>query len=149
MKLKQLLILPLVLMSIAVMSQTKSDSVALAKAEKQKTTIETRLQTNKEKLAKLEQDLVDKQAAKDKAVTQAEESAEENRRAAVQLSNDASHKKKARRADHASDDARRDAKRARIATNNLEDVEDDIKSVKKKIAEDESKLSTMSAKAGN
>lgn len=149
MKLTQLMFTAVMFLSLAGVAQSKADSAALAKAEKQKVTIETRLKSNQEKLARLEQELIEKQAARDKAVTQAEESADENRRLAVQLSNDPSNKKKARRADNASGDARKDAKRARIATSNLQDVENDIKSIKKKIAEDEKRLNTMSAKTGN
>ena len=149
MKLKLIVLAPLFLITIASFAQTNVDSVALAKADKQKATIETRLKERKDKLVQLEQQLVEKQSAKDKAASNAEQSAEENRRAAVQLSNDASHKRKARKADNASDDARKNAKRARIAASNLEDVEDDIKSLKKKIAEDESRLTELNAKSGN
>src|SRR5215207_3591918 len=58
--------------------------------------ISQRVEKNKLKLSQLEKELEDKSNQKEKAVKQAVESANENRDAAVKLSDDVQHRKKAK-----------------------------------------------------
>jgi len=111
--------------------------------------ISQRVEKNKLKLSQLEKELEDKSNQKEKAVKQAVESANENRDAAVKLSDDVQHRKKAKRAEKRSDQAKRDAKKARRATRNAKELENDISQLKKQITKDEAALSKLNAQAAN
>jgi chromosome segregation ATPase len=120
-----------------------ADSVKRVKEQKKIEVITKRIDDGKQKLAQLEAELVEKANSNEQAIDHAQESADKNREAAVKLSNDANDRKKAKRAEKRSDDARRDAKKARRASNNLKEIEDDIKRLKKRIAQDEKSLSDL------
>src|SRR5687768_10337077 len=92
--------------------QLPTDSVNRVKQQKRIAEITLQINDRKQKLVELEKELVEKTNNKQKAVERAKESADDNRQAAVKLSNDAQDRQKARRAENRSDEARRDAKKA-------------------------------------
>jgi hypothetical protein len=123
--------------------QLPADSIKMVKHQQRIAEITKQLEDRKQKLAGLELELLDKTSTKQKAIEEAQESADKNRQAAVTLSNDAQDRRKAKSAERSSDEARRDAKKARRASNNLEELESDIKLLKKRISEDEKKLADL------
>ena len=149
MKSKFLLILSAILLLVTVTNaqQSPADSLNAIKQQKRILDVAQRIEESKLKLTQLEKELADKNDEKEKAVRQAQESANENRDAAVALSDDSQHRKKAKRADKRSDQARRDAKRARRATDKVNTLEKDISRLKEKIAKDEERLSKMNSEA--
>jgi DNA repair exonuclease SbcCD ATPase subunit len=110
----------------------------------------SKINNDKEKLAKLQSTVAEKTKEKKQTAVQAQESADDNRRAANHLSDDPQDKKLARKADNEAYDARSDARKARKATDRLEELEKDIRNLKEKIAKEESKLNgyVMGYKAG-
>lgn len=122
---------------------TVTDSTQLLKTQERAGKISGQLARNREKLAQLEKDYAEKTADKQKAVEQAEVSAQENRNAAVELSNDAADRGKARRAEKRASRARRDTKSVIRADKNLQRLEKNISKVKKQIEEDEKKLKEL------
>lgn len=100
----------------------------------------SKIAADKEKLAKLQATVP--QAAKDKEETavQAQESADDNRKAASRLSNDPQNSKLARKADNQAGDARNDSRKARKAADRLETLNKDIRNLTEKIAKEETKL---------
>lgn len=132
----------LLLLSIVSFSQTPAVDSAASELKKQQKIAELtkNITERNEKLVLLEQKLIAKTADRERAAQKANESSEANRQAATRLSDDSQDKKKAKRAENLSDDARRDAKRARIAGDNVEEVEKEIKSLRKKIGDDEASL---------
>ena len=150
MKKKYLLILfaTLVLVNSMDAQQSPADSLKTIKHQKQMLNLAQRIEESKIKLGKLESEVVDKTNEKEKAARNAEEAANANREAAVKLSDDSQDRKKAKRADKSSDQARRDAKLARRAADNLSALEKDIAKLKKKIAKDEEALAKLNAEAG-
>lgn len=141
---KTLLLLLSVTITGSLMGQQPAeDSIKKVKHEQKIVEITKRIDTRKEKLAQLETELAEETKDKEKATSEAQESADKNREAAVKLSNDAEDRKKAKKAEKYSDAARRDAKKARRASNHVEDIEKDIRSLKKRIAEDEKTLADL------
>jgi hypothetical protein len=116
------------------------DSAQLLKNQERAGKISGQLQRNRQKLADLEKQYEQRTAAKQKAVEQAEASAEQNRDAAVELSNDAADRRKARRAEKSASRARRDTKSLQRADKNLQHLEKEIGKVKKQIEEGEKAL---------
>lgn len=104
------------------------------------------LKTNKQladrklELLKLEGKLRDAQEKVDKTQKAAQTSADENANAASRLNEDALDKSKARKARKKASQAASDAKNARKAVDDLEKLNKNIGSLKKKITEDEKKL---------
>lgn len=144
MKSKLLLFLLIVTMTAGLMAQeSPKDSVERVKQQQRIGEITKQLNDRKEKLTKMEIELLEETKDKEKAINEAQESADKNRQAAVKLSNDAEDRKKAKKAEKYSDEARRDGKKARRASKNLEEIEKDIKLLKKRIAEDEKTLSDL------
>ncbi|MDF2191272.1 hypothetical protein [Paraflavitalea sp. CAU 1676] len=136
----------LIVMVTATITNAQSlpaDSINKGKEQQRIAEITKRLDNRKQKLVVLENEFLEQTNKKERAVNEVQESADKNKRAAVKLSNDPQDKKKAKRAEKQSDDARRDAKKARRVSNNLEGVEDDIKQIKKRIAEDEKLLADL------
>src|SRR5215212_6946839 len=74
---------------------TAIDSSQLLKKQERVGKISGQLARNRQKLAELEKDYAQKTADKQKAAAQAEATAEENRKAAIELSNDAANRSKA------------------------------------------------------
>jgi len=101
----------------------------------------SKIQSDKEKLVKLQNSVAEKTKEKLTAAEQAQESADDNRKAANKLSNDPQDKKLARKADHDASDARSDAKSARKAADRLEQLNMDIRDLTERIAKNETKLS--------
>ncbi|HXD77863.1 MAG TPA: hypothetical protein VN616_08640 [Puia sp.] len=77
---------------------------------------------------------------KKSAADQAQQSADENKRAAEKLANDPQDKKLARKANRAASDAKSDAKKAREASDKLDDLNKDIKKLTKQIEKEQAKL---------
>jgi len=119
------------------------DSTQLLKTQERAGKISGQLGRNREKLVQLEKDYAERTAAKQKAVEQAETSANENRNAAVDLSNDAANSTKAKRAEKRASRARRDTKSLQRADKNLERLEKNISKVKKQIEDDEKALKEL------
>jgi hypothetical protein len=116
------------------------DSARLLKDQERVGKISAQLQRNREKLANLEKQYEERTAAKQKAIEQAEASAEKNKNAAVDLSNDAADRRKARRAEKSASQARRDTKSLQRADKNLHHLEKEIGKVKRQIEEGEKSL---------
>jgi hypothetical protein len=116
------------------------DSAQLLKYQERQGKISGQLARNREKLSQLEKEYQEKTVDKQKAIEQAEASAVENRRAAEELSNDASNRSKARRAEKLASRARRDTKSVQRADKNLERLEKNIHKVKKMIDDDQKAL---------
>lgn len=121
------------------------DSTQLLKTQERAGKISGQLARNREKLVQLEKDYAARTAAKQKAIEQAEASANENRSAAEELSNDAANRSKARRAEKRASRARRDTKSVQRAEKNLERLEKNISKVKKQIEDDEKALKEVQA----
>src|ERR1700744_1600014 len=92
------------------------------------------------KLGQLQNTVTQKTTAKDDANLQAQRSADDNRTAANNLSDDAEDKKLARQADNSASTAKGDAKKARKASERLKNLNKDIQDLKDKIAKDQQKL---------
>ena len=144
MKMQKFLLAALILLitSVAATAQVSSDSMAVLKQQKQSLALSNKINENKMKLAKLENSLQEKQRDVENTSAAAQKSANENSDAANKLSSDPQDKALARRADKAGNEARKNAKRARIAADDLADLKKEIASLQNKIAEDESKLAT-------
>jgi DNA repair exonuclease SbcCD ATPase subunit len=99
----------------------------------------SKINSDKEKLAKLQNSVDEKTRLKLQTANKAQQSADENRTAANQLSNDAQ-EKTARRADNAASDARSDAKKARKAADQLDDLNKDIRNLTERIEKEQTKL---------
>lgn len=143
---KSLMLALLIMMVTATITYAQSlpaDSINKVKEQQRIAEITKRIDNRKQKLVVLENEFIEQTNKKERAVNEVQESADKNKRAAVRLSNDAQDKKKAKRAEKQSDDARRDAKKARRVSSNLEGVEDDIKQIKKRIAQDEKLLADL------
>ena len=136
-----LVALIVLLASITANAQVSSDSIAVLKQQKQSLSLSNRINENKMKLAKLENALQGKQHDVENTAAAAQQSANDNSDAANKLSSDPQDKALARRADKAGNEARKNAKRARIAADDLADLKKEISSLQNKIAEDETKLS--------
>ncbi|MEP7376766.1 MAG: hypothetical protein ABI675_25435 [Chitinophagaceae bacterium] len=150
MKSKILLLALSVMVTAQLMAQqSPEDSVKKVKQQQRIGEITKQINDRKEKLARLEIKLQQETKDKERATNEAQESADKNRQAAVKLSNDAEDRKKAKRAEKYSDDAKHDAKKARRASNNFEEIEKDIKVLKKRIAEDEKTLSDLNLEKVN
>jgi hypothetical protein len=100
----------------------------------------SKINSDKEKLTKLQNSVDDMTKEKQRTAEQAQASADDNRKAANRLSNDPEDKRLARKADNEASDARTDAKRARKADDRLEDLHKDIRNLTEKIAKEETKL---------
>ncbi|MFT3704087.1 MAG: hypothetical protein QM802_17095 [Agriterribacter sp.] len=119
------------------------DSTLSPKLQKEILKISKRLDENKLELIKQEGKLKD---AEDKVKTkesEAKQSASDNERAASKLSDDATDKRKARRARKSADAASDDAKEARKAARDLESLKKKIETLQKDIADDKAELVKM------
>ena len=121
-------------------AQVSGDSLQSLHQQKESLELSTRVNDLKMKLAKLENTLDKKTSEMESTTADARRAADDNATAASRLSNDPQDKKLARQAESAGDNAKKNAKRARTAADNLADLKKDIEALKKKIAEDETKL---------
>jgi len=136
------LISSLFLLSITVagFGQVSADSVTSLKQQKQSLELSSKINTHKIQLAKLENNIEKKTREMETTAEDARQAADENAAAASKLSSEPLDKALARRAENAGDAARKSAKRARTAADNLADLKKNIESLRNKIADDEAKL---------
>jgi hypothetical protein len=82
------------------------------------------------------------QFEKDKkdAAEQAQQSADDNKRAADRLADDPQDKRLARKARGAAKTARNDSQKARVAANKLDDLNDDIKKLTRQLGKEQARL---------
>ena len=119
------------------------DSINLLKDQKEALEVSRKLNDRKIELAKLENQLAEKNKDAEKTAKIAQSSANENAKVASQLSNDAQDRKLSRRASKAASRANRDSRSARRASESLESLRKNIESLRSIIAQDESKLAAM------
>ena len=127
--------------------EVSKDSINILKQEKQNLEISKRLNENKLKLAKLENTLQQKNDAVTSSAGDAQKAAADNQETAQKLSNDSQDRKLAKRASKDAKHAQKAARAGRNAVDDLEDLQKDIQSLKKKIAEDEQKLGIVTTAA--
>jgi len=121
-------------------AQVSADSINTLKQQKQSLELSNKINEHKMQLAKLE-NTVDKKTRKmEQTATDAQKAADENAAAASKLSEDAQDKQLAKKAEKAGNTAKKNAKRARVAAENLADLKKEIESLRNKISEDETKL---------
>jgi predicted nucleic acid-binding Zn-ribbon protein len=110
------------------------------KDEKQIIKLQAKISEDSAKLVKFNSLVADYEKQKRETAEQAQQSADDNKRAAEKLSNDPQDRKLARRADNAASDARSDAKKARVAADKLDDLNLDIKKLTKQLEKERDKL---------
>jgi hypothetical protein len=108
--------------------------------EKQIIKLQAKISEDSAKLVKFNSLLTDYEKQKKETAEQAQQSADDNKRAAEKLSNDPQDRKLARKADNAASDARSDAKKARLAAVKLNDLNQDIKKLTKQLEYQRDKL---------
>jgi len=128
------------LVSFMAAAQVSGDSLHALEQQKQSLELSKKINDNKLKLAKLENSLSNKTAEMESTATDAQRAADDNTTAAAKLGEDPQNKKLARQAESSADDAKKNAKRARVAAENLANLKKDIQVLKSKIAEGEAKL---------
>jgi len=128
------------LVSFMAAAQVSGDSLHALEQQKQSLELSKKINDNKLKLAKLENSLSNKTAEMESTATGAQRAADDNTTAAAKLGEDPQNKKLARQAESSADDAKKNAKRARVAAENLVNLKKDIQALKIKIAEGETKL---------
>jgi hypothetical protein len=99
-----------------------------------------KLTADKEKLLKYQSQVADRTREKEETAAKAQQSADENRQAAIKLTNDPQDRKLARVADNAASSARSDAKKARKAADRFDDLNKDIRDLTDKIEKEQIKL---------
>ncbi|MCF0050680.1 hypothetical protein MUK70_06705 [Dyadobacter chenwenxiniae] len=125
------------------------DSLNMLKEQKENIEISKKLNERKLELAKLENELESATREVEKTAEQAQRSADDNQKNAERLGSDPQDKKLARRAGNSASGARKDAKRARKASDHLDDLKKDIESLRRRIADDEAKLANMQGGASS
>ena len=100
----------------------------------------SKISSDKEKLANLQAQVDDRTREKKETANKAQESADDNQKAANKLSSDPQDRKLARKADNEASDARSDAKRARKAADRLEELNKDIRNMTERIEKEQTKL---------
>lgn len=110
--------------------QSNTDSLSLV----------SKISVNQLKLGKLQNEVDQKTKNKTDANDQAQKSANENTDAAAKLSDNPNNKKLARQANNKAGDAKLDARAARRESRRLTSLNNEIGSLKYKIAKDQAKL---------
>jgi hypothetical protein len=110
------------------------------KAEKQMIELQAKISEDSVKLIKFKGMLSQFETDKKNAVEHAQQSADDNKKAAERLSNDPQDKKLARKADNSASTARTDAKKARVASDKLDDLNKDIAKLLKQLEKEHGKL---------
>jgi chromosome segregation ATPase len=108
--------------------------------EKQITKLQAKISEDSAKLIKFNSLVADYEKQKKETADQAQESADDNKKAAEKLSNDPQDRKLARKADNSASVARSDAKKARVAADKLDDLNEDIKKLTKQLERERDKL---------
>ena len=128
------------LFSAIAVAQVSNDSLQALRQQKQSLELSTKINELKMRLAKLENTLEDKTRELDGTTATARQAADDNSTAANRLASDPQNKKLARHAESSGDNAKKSAKRARVATDDMQDLKKDIEALKSKIVKDEAKL---------
>jgi hypothetical protein len=132
--------------SFSSISQVVSkDSINALNQKKEIIELEKLVNTQKLKLASLENSQESKRRDMESAQKGAQKSADENAEIAFKLSSDPNDRKLARKAKRAAKSAKKDARQSRKATGDFEALQKDIETLRKKLADNEQKLSSMSA----
>jgi len=100
----------------------------------------TKINADQIKLDKLQSQLEQKTKDKQDALARAQQSADKNSNAADKLGDNADNKKLARKANRKAGNAKSDARKARKASDRLDELQKDIQRVKNRIAENQGKL---------
>ena len=108
--------------------------------EKQIIKLQAKVSEDSSKLVKFNSLIPDYEKQKKQTAEQAQQSADDNKKAAEKLSNDPQDRKLARKADNSASDARSDAKKARVAADKLDDLNKDIKKFTKQLEKERDKL---------
>ncbi len=142
---KQIIIAMVSLFTISqtVAAQVSADSMKSLKDQKEVLKIQDRINENKIKVAKFENTIAETSKNQANAAKEAQQSANANNDAALDLSNDAQNGKLAKKASKRARQAEKDASSARRNNDKMEKLNSRIADLKKKIAEDEQKLSAM------
>ena len=119
------------------------DSINTLKDEKKIIELTGEINTQKLKLADLENSLTNKLKEKEKQTNQAQEYADANSKVASDLSDNPNNKKLARKAKTAAKNAKKQGKQARRSDNSLKGLENDIESLKNSIESNEKKLAAQ------
>jgi chromosome segregation ATPase len=131
------------LVTVTGLGQVSPDSISSLKQRKQSLQLKSKINEQKLQLAKLENNIDKKRREMESTAAEAQKAADENAEAATRLSNNPQDKKMARRTEKAADYAKKSARRARIAADNLANLLKDIESLKSKIADEEAKLASI------
>ncbi len=99
-----------------------------------------RLSEEQLKLGKMQNEVIERTKDKQDAAAKAQASADENQKVANELSTNAQDKSLARKASRKASAAPKDARRARIAADKLDDLNKDIEKQKEKIAKYQTQL---------
>jgi chromosome segregation ATPase len=127
-------------LSTSAQSNDQNEKQTLNQNEKQITKLQAKISEDSAKLIKFNSLVADYEKQKKEMADQAQQSADDNKRAAEKLSNDPQDRKLARKADNSASDARSDAKKARVAADKLDDLNEDIKKLTKQLEKERDKL---------
>ena len=139
-----LIVTSLLFISFSSSSQVVSkDSISVLNQKKDVIELEKLVNTQKLKLASLENSQESKRRDMESAQKNAQKSADENAEIASKLSSDPDDRKLARKAKRAAKSAKKDARQSRKASGNFEDLQKEIITLRKKLADNEQRLSSM------
>ena len=127
----------------SISAQVTKDSIAALNNEKARLKIAVNINENKLKLADLENDIASRTSYLSKKNDESLRLADKNRDVADDLSTDPLDKSKAKKAGKSAKAAAHASKDARKASDKLDGLTKDIDNLRKKIAEDEQKLSIL------
>jgi hypothetical protein len=117
------------------------------KTDKQIIQTQAKISEDSVKLVKFKGMISQFEKDKQNAADQAQQSADDNKKAAERLANDPQDKKLARKADGAASTARSDAKKARVAAAKLDDLNNDITKLTTQLEKEHGKLDKYQAAA--
>jgi len=108
--------------------------------DKQLIRLLAKLSEDSAKLVKFKGMISQFEKGKKDAAEQAQQSADDNKRAADRLADDPQDKRLARKARGAAKTARNDSQKARVAANKLDDLNDDIKKLTRQLGKEQTRL---------
>ena len=133
----------LAISGIASAQAVTADSIAALKRDNELLKMAISINDQKLDLAKLQNQLAEKNSDVDKTADASHKAADNNQEAAAELVNDDQDKSKANSAKKSASSADKSASKARKAQDKLGDLNKDIDKLKKQIAASEQKLSSM------
>jgi len=134
----------IILMCLPAKSQVVSkDSINTLRQQKEVIELAKELNEQKLKLAKLENSVENKRQDMETAQKDAQKAADRNADIASKLSSDPGNRKLARKAKNAAKQVKRDSRQSRSAADDFQGLQNDIDALKKKIADNEEKLSSL------